>query len=66
MHPSYFCINFVKPYNILIFLAHRYFSKFATKLQQNWPPVLMAVLTIHLYPTVFTAFIHLIKPGLIR
>jgi len=31
MHPFYFCNNFVKPHYISI-LAHRYWSKFATKL----------------------------------
>jgi len=42
----YFCIHFVKSYFILIFLAHRYWCKFATKLYQNCPSLLMGVSTL--------------------
>ena len=32
LHPFYFWNNFVKPHYISVILAHRYWSKFATKL----------------------------------
>jgi len=42
----YFLNNFVKSRSTLIFLAHRYLNEFATKQWQNYPPLLMNVITL--------------------
>ena len=44
--PFYFCNNFVKPHYISIIFGIKYWTKSATKLQQNCPPLLLGVSTL--------------------
>ena len=46
MHHFIFAITLSNHIIFRYFLAYRYWSKFATKLQQNCPPILTAVLTL--------------------
>ena len=46
MHLFYFCNNFVKPHYIFIIFGTQILIFNITKLQQNCPPLLMAVLTL--------------------
>ena len=46
LHPFIFAITLSHHIIFWWFLAHRYWSKFATKLQQNSSPLMMAVLTL--------------------